>query len=277
MKISIISTVLNEEKNIKWFVESLLKQSLKPEEIIFVDGGSSDRTYEILKDMAKKNKILKVFQKKGFNISQGRNYAISKAKGSVIASVDAGGEYDKNWLRNLSQGFNGMVSFGVDKPRVRNEFQKVLARKVLHKNVCGSSRNMMFTKKAWKDAGGYPKDMEIGEDSLYDERLKDAGYKISRVDDAICLWEMRESLEEVRKQHYKYGLWDGIALRKHKKLRLKMKVFVLVMSLLVPLWPFGWVISKFSLSFRIDFVRRFAFLKGFWRGYFNMEKNYNKP
>jgi len=275
-KVSVICTVLNEKDTIRYFIDSIINQTKKPNEFIIVDGGSKDKTYMILKKFSRKYKWIKIFQKKGANISQGRNYAIKKAKNEIIASIDAGGEYKKDWLEKLYKGFNGEVSFGVDKPRIKNEFQKILAKKVLHKNVPGSSRNMIFLKKAWKEIGGYPEDMVIGEDSLYDEKLKEAGYKISKVSDAICYWEMRDNLEQVKNQYYRYGYWDGVAYRKYRIVPLKTKIVVVGLTALIPLYPLGRIVSMFSLSFKIDFIRRFTFLKGFWKGFFLMEEFKNK-
>ena len=48
MQASIVATVRNEKDTIVAFVDSLLKQSKKPEEIIIVDGASTDGTREIL-------------------------------------------------------------------------------------------------------------------------------------------------------------------------------------------------------------------------------------
>ena len=273
MKISLISTVLNEDKNIDFFIKSIINQIKKPDEFIIVDGGSTDKTYQILKKFSKKYKWIKVFQKKGFNISQGRNYAIKKAKNGVIATCDAGGKYRKDWLEKLTVGFNGEVSFGTNKPLIKNNFQKVLAKKVLHKRVVGSSRNMIFQKEIWKEVEGYPEDMVIGEDTLFDERIKKKGYKIIKIPNAICEWEMRDDLKSVKRQYYRYGYWDGVAYRRHKTLPLKPRLAVLILTLALPLYPLLRLISKLSLGFKIDVIRRFAYLKGFYRGFFGMREN----
>ena len=54
MKSSFITTVFNEENNIEAFIDSVLNQTKSPDEIIIVDGGSTDKTLEILKSIAKK-------------------------------------------------------------------------------------------------------------------------------------------------------------------------------------------------------------------------------
>jgi glycosyltransferase involved in cell wall biosynthesis len=272
MKISIISTVLNEEKNIEKFMTSIINQTKRPNEFIIVDGGSKDKTYEILKKFSRKDGWIKAYQKKNANISQGRNYAILKTKNDIIAVCDAGGEYKKDWLEKLSKGFNGQVSFGSDKPLIKTEFHRKLAKVILHKNVEGSSRNMIFTKKIWKDVGGYPEDLKIGEDTLFDERIKRKGYKISRVPDAVCYWEMRDSLEDVKKQFYNYGYWDGRSYRKYRLLPTKHKLAVILTLIITPTYPIIYIIFKFSTYMEIYMTKRFGYLNGFLRGFFGKWK-----
>ena len=180
--------------------------------------------------------------------------------------------YKKDWLEKLVNGFNGQVGFGIDKPLITNDFQRILAKKILHNDVPGSSRNMIFLKKIWKEVGGYPEDMERAEDTLFDERIKSKGYKISRVNDAICFWEMRKNLMEVKKQFYGYGYWDGVLQKRYKILPKKYKILILILFLLIPLYPLFWMVSKISLVFKIEFVRRFTYFRGFIEGFFS-----NKP
>ena len=46
--VSVIATVLNEAEDIDGLVSSLIHQTLEPAEIIIVDGGSTDGTWERL-------------------------------------------------------------------------------------------------------------------------------------------------------------------------------------------------------------------------------------
>ncbi len=267
MKISVISTVKNENQNITAFANSVLKQTRKPDEFIIVDGGSTDGTWQTLNALAKKNKNLKVIQREGANISTGRNIAIKNAKNPVIATVDGGSKYDINWLKELERGFNGKVSFGKDVALIENDFQKALARVILHKSVCGSSRNMIFLKKIWEEVGGYPEDLLIGEDTLYDERIKKAGYTIGKIDKAICKWEMRKDMTAFKRQFYRYGYWDGVSYKKYGMLPKKHLLVVLFLIVTFPLYPLFWIISKISLVMRIKFYKRYKYLRGFIKGY----------
>ncbi len=51
--------------------------------------------------------------------------------------------------------------------------------------------------------GGYPEDLKIGEDTLFNEKIKRPRlFKIQRIPDAIGYWEMRENLKEVKEQFF---------------------------------------------------------------------------
>src|SRR3989339_818990 len=83
-KLSIIIPTLNEKKNIKNCLTSLLNQTEKPYEIIIVDNGSTDNTKEIAKKLEKK------FEEKGIhfrlfyypkgNQTNARDFGINKSK-----------------------------------------------------------------------------------------------------------------------------------------------------------------------------------------------------
>jgi len=92
------------------------------------------------------------------------------------------------------------------------------------------------------------------------------------IPDAIGYWEMRENIDGLKKQFYNYGYWDGIAYRKYKILPIKHKIAVMGLLILSPLYPLFLLASKFSLSIKIDVVRRSAYLKGFIKGFLNIKR-----
>lgn len=81
-KVSLISTLKNEGFCIKGFLDSLLSQSRSPDEIIIIDGGSMDRTVDVIKSYIVKGNPIKLIIKDGANIARG---AILRLKMLIMA------------------------------------------------------------------------------------------------------------------------------------------------------------------------------------------------
>ena len=265
MKTSFISTVLNEEKNIKKFMDSLLKQTKKPDEIIIVDGGSKDKTYEILKKYAKKNKKLKIFQKKGVNIAQGRNIAISKAKGEIIFVSDAGCIIDENWIKDTIKYFPKYdFVAGSYKAITKNDFelfQSLIVIKKVDRPTRMSGRNTAFKKKCWKDVGGYSERYLTGEDSKFHAEIINKKYKTKINPKPLVSWEMRPTLSKFAKQFYLYGKGDRMQenlLKKGWKKNLVM-VFGFWIYLIILLWIVFISLRIFLLMILIPFFILFIY------------------
>ena len=101
MKISIIIPSYNEEGVIKLCLESLFKQSLKDFEIIVVDDGSTDGTYEILSKLKNTKSELVAIKGKHKGAGAARNLGAKSAKGEILVFVDADMTFDKNFLKML--------------------------------------------------------------------------------------------------------------------------------------------------------------------------------
>src|SRR3990167_9709391 len=223
MKLSFITTVLNEEGNIEKLLKSLSSQTVLPDEVIIVDGGSSDRTIAEIKYQISniKNDVkFKILIKKG-NRSVGRNEAIKNARGDIILSSDAGCVLDKNWVKNILKPFenkkNDVVS-GYYKGTGETVFEKslipyvlVMEDRISPENFLPATRSMAFKKEIWKKAGRFDEKLSHNEDFEFAKRLKKVGANIKFAKDAIVYWRPRKNIKEAFIMFYRFAFGDAEA------------------------------------------------------------------
>ena len=101
-KVSIITVVKNDEKNIEKTIQSVINQSYKNYEHIVVDGKSSDKTVQIVK----KFKKIKLISKKDKNLWDALNTGIKNAKGEIIGVLNSNDVYYKDALKIVNKYFN---------------------------------------------------------------------------------------------------------------------------------------------------------------------------
>jgi len=224
IKVSLICTLKNEESSVTQFLDSLLYQSRQPNEIIIVDGGSTDKTTEIIKSYIENGAPIKLIVKSGANIAEGRNIAIKNAKYDIIASTDAGCKLDDTWLQNLIKPFeedpNIDVVSGWYEADTKNNFEKCVVEltypklKDVEKNpdeFLPSSRSIAYKRTCWDKVCGYPEWLYTAEDTLFDIKLKKNGCKFFFASNAIVRWNVRPNTKSTLKQYYLYAKGDGKA------------------------------------------------------------------
>ena len=87
MKLTIITVCFNSEKTVADTINSVNSQTYKNIEHIFIDGGSQDKTINILK--ANPNKKKKILIKRNTSIYEAMNEGIKIAKGSIIQILNS--------------------------------------------------------------------------------------------------------------------------------------------------------------------------------------------
>ena len=88
-KVSIIVPAYNEEVNAVTTINNLLKQDYPDFEIIFVDDGSTDATYEIVEKAFAKNERVKVYTKANGGKASALNFGVQIAEGEYLVCIDA--------------------------------------------------------------------------------------------------------------------------------------------------------------------------------------------
>lgn len=100
-KVSIIVPIYNVDNYLRRCLDSLLNQSLKEIEVIAVNDGSTDRSYEILLDYQKSDKRLKVINKNNGGVSSARNTGLEQVTGEYIGFVDPDDWIEKQMYEEL--------------------------------------------------------------------------------------------------------------------------------------------------------------------------------
>ena len=157
-KISIITVVLNGEKSIERCLNSVINQKYPSNKIehIIIDGGSKDKTVNILKKY--KNKISYWHSKKDKGLYDAMNKGISKCTGEIIGILNSDDYFYPNTFRIVSNYF---LNFKID-----YLFGSVIKKRVYHNffpqrlwytfNIYPShSVSFFITSKAQKKIGKY--------------------------------------------------------------------------------------------------------------------------
>lgn len=219
MKVSVVMTILNEEKTIAKLLDSLLQQTKKAQEIVIVDGKSNDKTVEIINRYQKIDKRIMVFIKP-CSIAEGRNFGIKRAKFPLIAQIDAGCVAKDDWLEKLTEPFQKKAV------EVVAGFYIMTGNSTLQKAVkpflgtpqewfkpetfLPSARSMAFRRSVWKKIGGFSEKLErTGEDTLFNYSIIKRGIKITPAKDALVYWEMPKRFSEILSKLYNYARGDA--------------------------------------------------------------------
>ena len=220
-KVSVIITVLNEGPAIRTLLDSLAAQTRPPDEVVVVDGGSTDETVSILESYTADGRLpLRVLMRPGANISQGRNAAIAAAQGPLIASTDAGVRLAPRWLeeiiRPLEEDESVQVVAGFFRPDPQSVFEVALGATTLPaladirpERFLPSSRSVAFRKTAWEAVGGYPEWLDYCEDLLFDFRLRERFGPFVFIPQAVVYFRPRPNLRGFFWQYYRYARGDG--------------------------------------------------------------------
>lgn len=219
MNISICITTFNEEKSIGELLKSLLDQTRKPDEIVVVDGGSKDRTVEIIHHYRKKDGRIKLLTG-NYSRAEGRNIGVELARNDIIAITDAGCVAHRYWLEkitapfihpevDISAGFYKMVG-ETPMQKASSIFLGVTPSKFGVKFL-PSARSMAFRKEAWEKVGGFPeRKINTAEDTDFNYKAVKMGMKYARVKSAIVEWGMPQHLREGLSKMHEYARWDAM-------------------------------------------------------------------
>jgi glycosyltransferase involved in cell wall biosynthesis len=246
MKVSLIATVLNADEHIGDFLASIAAQERAPDEIIIVDGGSTDGTVTQLRAAGD---TITLLEEPGANIARGRNLAIAAASHEAIAVADADCAYGPSWLEALVAPLEAGadVAMGWTEPVIGSLLDACVASlgfplaaaEVDEASFMPSARSVAFRRETIDAVGGYPEWLAIGEDMWVNHRWRERGFAMRMAPDAIARWHPRGSLGEIWTQYVRYARGDGRAGMYPERHALRFAVYGALAAALVSrrTWP----------------------------------------
>jgi len=228
-KISVIIPILNEEKYIRQCLNSIIECDFPKEqmEVLLIDGGSEDKTIEIINDYQKKYPFFKLLHNPKKIVPVAMNLGIKKAKGEYIIRLDAHSDYPKDYFTKLlywhkkldADNVGGVVITEVkNKTPVSNAIKNVLSDKLGVGSAFRSGVKEIqevdtvpfgcYKRDIFKKAGLYDERLVRNQDIELNKRIKRAGGKIFLIPEIKAVYFARENFKDLAKNNFQNGRWN---------------------------------------------------------------------
>jgi cellulose synthase/poly-beta-1,6-N-acetylglucosamine synthase-like glycosyltransferase/peptidoglycan/xylan/chitin deacetylase (PgdA/CDA1 family) len=262
-RVTAIIPAYNEEKVLEKTVRSLLRSRYKNLDILIVDDGSKDNTWEIAQQLMHKHKRVKTIWQNNRGKAYALNKGIKNARGELIICLDADTVFLPQTATNLIRHFidpevgavAGTVKIGnvqnmlarwqaleyITSINIERNAQAYLNAILIVPGACGAWRKKALLSAKWYSA------TTLAEDCDLTIRLHRAGYKIIQDYEAISYTEGPLMLSSLVRQRFRWVFGNTQSFWKHRKMILRKKygwlgMYILpnaVIGTLIPIlfWP----------------------------------------
>ncbi|MEJ7583467.1 MAG: glycosyltransferase [Acidimicrobiales bacterium] len=222
MGLSVVVPVKDEAPTVATLVASLRRQSLPPDEVIFVDGGSRDATAATIEALTADEPRFRLIRAGDATPGRGRNVGIEHAAHEWVGLTDAGIELDRHWLdrlvRVVEQEPACDIVYGSFEPAAPTFFQRCAAIayvQALRPSPLGPVRDpsiasALLRKEAWRRAGGFP-DLRAAEDQIFMRRLQRQGSRVACAPEARVTWHLQPTLRATFARFRTYSRHNVVA------------------------------------------------------------------
>lgn len=236
--VSIIIPVRDQPEDLAECLQSIanLKYPRERLEIIVVDDGSESDLSQVV---SAEIKVIRLAESRGPAVC--RNLGAEKARGDILAFLDADCIAGENWLREIIPFFTaetvGTVGGYVDgyyQDSYLDRYEAVSSslnmgkRLLLEGNTASSfyvpTANLLVTRKAFMETGGFRGGMHLGEDVDFCWRLRNLGYTLLYVPGGSVAHKHRHQLGKMLRRRSQYGTSEASLYRYHHD---KRKTFLI--------------------------------------------------
>lgn len=254
-KVSLIITTINEADNIQRLLESITKQNHKNIEIIVVDNNSSDNTKKIAR------KFTSLVFNRGPERSAQRNFGVKKSSGSYLLFLDADMELMPSVVNECltlitkKENIAGVII--PEKSSYNSFWGRVKSYERSFYSLKGYSNieaARFISKKSFIKSRGYDESITGPEDWDLSERIKGLGFELARSKIPLLHHEKIDSLFQLAKKKYYYGLSTYRYLEKNKIPLLSSKTIFFLRPVFYKNWKVLLENPKLTLGMIVMFT-----------------------
>lgn len=288
-KVSIVIATYNEGRYIAGCLHSLLRQDYPSEqmEILVVDGGSSDRTRDIVRLYTADHANVRLLENRRRRQTAAYNLGLRESGGEYILLLSAHSVVAPDYICNCVQLLDttGAANVGGVQRAIGTSYMSLAIALAMSSPFGVGDAVFRYAEKeryvdsvfggAWKrqtleELGGFDEDLPGNEDYELNYRLRQRGGKILLSPRIRVSYYNRNSLPSLMRQYFGYGCQRTYVLRLHpESLRLRHAVPPLfVLSLLVSgifaalgSWA-GWIVPVAYLVGNLSFSLATALRRG---------------
>ena len=232
--VSVVVPAFNEEASISACLDALLNQSYPDIEILVLDGGSTDRTVEVVADYTSRDARVRLIDNPRRTQPAALNSAIPVACGEYIIRMDAhatvGPNYVAGIVGHLSTGKWGGVGGRKNAVGYTAAGRAIAAalgsrfgvgNSTYHHGVSVQSvEHIPFgAYPGWlvRELGGWDEACPTNEDFEFDYRVRQRGLDLLFDPALVIEWEGRQSIRALGRQYRRYGRGKSLVVRKHPR------------------------------------------------------------
>ncbi len=261
LRISVAIPVRNEEQSIGQLLDCLQNQTLAPAEILVTDGGSTDRTAQIIEEHNHGPIPVRLIRAGQALPGRGRNLAAAQAENEWVAFVDAGVRPEPTWLESLAKRAQGTtdvdVVYGNYEPVTDTLFKlcAVMTYVAPPSEIDGklvrprSIASALMKRSVWQSVGGFPEDLRSAEDLVFMNRIDSACHRVTTAPEALVHWQVQPTMWRTFRRFIEYarsnmraGLW-----RQWQAAIFKRYGFLLIIALTAIMLGSRWLVVPLLL------------------------------
>jgi len=273
--VSIIVPGYNEEVTAIKTIQSLLKTQYPLFEIIFVDDGSKDKTFEMVNTAYGHHPLVQVLTKPNGGKASALNFGIAQAQYDFVVCIDADTQLKDDAVYQMMAYFTddeigavaGTVKVGNENNMItRWQSIEYITAQNMDRRAFDLINSITvvpgaigaFRKSAIAKAGGFTYDT-LAEDCDLTMRILKQGYVVKNCDEAIAYTEAPETLNGLLKQRFRWSFgvmqsfWknkDALFNKKYKYFGMvgmpNILIFQIILPLFSPLADLFMIIGLFS-------------------------------